>query len=237
MKKLLFSIGLFVLAASSAYTTEPARFSYGPGGNPLPPNRDIFWSEPPDLEGLLGSSEQILDFGLETELANDFLVDRDLTITLARWWGGYYNYTPGDPLVTSFNLRFYAETDCLPGDLLREVVVPDNAHETFIYDQGGYPIYEYHHAFIFEVIGEQTYWFVAQAGDHPFPPQWGRLQAAEHVNCDAAFRSAYFSYPDWIIACDLPPIHPCDFSQEFEDDTAVPAVDPTTWGKIRARYR
>jgi hypothetical protein len=238
MKGLTFAFGLLLSWGYCVLADEPIRFSHSSGWNPLPPNRDIFWSEPPNLEGLIGSSEQILEFGLETELANDFLTDRDLTITLARWWGGYYNYTPGDPLVTSFNLRFYENADCLPGPLYYEVVVFSNAHESFIYDQGAYPIYEYRLSLVLEVTQGHNYWFLAQAGDHPFPPQWGRLQSVESIGCEAAFRSEFFSYPDWAVPCgDLPPIYPCDFSQEFEEESEPTPVIPSSWGKIKGLSR
>ena len=233
----LLAAGLLLAWCPGAYAAEPVRIAPGPGGSPLPVNRDIFWSEPPDLNGVLASSEQISQFGLRTEIANDFIVDLERTIILARWWGGYWQYTPGDPHVTSFVLRFFESDGCLPGALLQEVFIPDNAHETVITTSGDGPLCEYSYPIQFHALAGQTYWFVAQAGDHPFPPQWGRLQSTASVGCDAAFRSVYWGYPDWVYACLEYMLIPCDFSQEFEDDPGPTPVLPTTWGRIRSLYR
>ena len=75
-----------------AFAGNPTPYAGG-GGPPVivESGRDVCWSEPADLNGLIASSEVIGEFGLESEIANDFLLTTDATITLARWWGGYYN--------------------------------------------------------------------------------------------------------------------------------------------------
>jgi hypothetical protein len=92
MKKLAFILALG-LAAGSAYAEEFPVLSGGGGGmNPLGYDREVIWEDTPNLDGLIGSSEQILEYGLESEIANDFLVEFDATICKWSWWGGYFDY-------------------------------------------------------------------------------------------------------------------------------------------------
>jgi hypothetical protein len=236
MKLLARILAMSFVAASSAWAMTPI-MSVGPSG---PPNvasssRDACWSEPPDYNGLVASSEIIGEFGLETEVANDFRLGTDEIITLARWWGSYYNNNGcGDALAAAtWNLEFFDTNACVPGNLLSEYVIPDYAGEAFVYCEAGtYPIFVYEGAISFPVAANTLYWFVAQAGDHPFPPQVGRLSAAIVTGCSSVFRSVYFSYPDWVVS-DLPVIY--DASQEFE--CGVVSTKNTSWGAVKAIYR
>ncbi len=188
MRMLVRILAMSFVAASSAWAMTPIMF-VGPSG---PPNiagssRDACWSEPPDLEGLIASSEIIGQYGLETEVANDFILESAETITLARWWCGYWNNNGcNDALVApTWNLEFFDDDGCVPNNLLAEYVIPDYAGETFVYCQGGfYPIFAYEGAVSFPATASVRYWFVAQAGDHPFPPQIGRLAAGILTECD-----------------------------------------------------
>ncbi len=235
MKMLARILAMSFVAAGTVWAMTPT-MSVGPSGPPnvLDSNRDACWSEPPDLEGLIASSEILGQFGLETEVANDFHLESDETIVLARWWGGYYNNNGcGDALVaTTWNLEFFDDGGCVPNNLLAEYVIPDYAGETFVYCQGGfYPIFVYEGAVSFPVAASVRYWFVAQAGDHTYPPQLGRLAAGGLTGCDSMFRSVYFSFPDWVIG----ELVVFDASQEFECGV-VPTKD-TTWGAVKGIYR
>jgi hypothetical protein len=224
MRLLTVSTNLILFAALSMVSVAASRqagspVSHAGGGGTLPggAGRDVVWTDEVNLEGLIASSEVIGLYGLESEIANDFMLEFDDYIDLARWWGGYFRYAPGDPLITSVNLRFFDDAGCVPGSELLEVIIPNNAHETFVYNQGGlFPIYVYYAAGLnFRVVGGERYWFEAQAGDHPFPPQWGRVAAVSIQLCDTVFRSAFFAYPDWTPAIDVF-YQAFDASQEFE---------------------
>jgi hypothetical protein len=242
MKKFAFVLALSMVVAGSAFAVDPILSAGGGGNNPLEvdPTGTVCWSQAPNLDGLIGSSEVISAFALETELANDFLVGAGPFLDAARWWGGYYNYAPGDPLVTSFNLRFYDDAGCVPGSILCEYVIPSNANETFIYNQGGlFPVYEYNDLVCCPVAGDVLYWFGAQAGDHPFPPQWGRIEAAGGVQlCDTVFKGAIFSFPDWTPAVDVFGVS-FDAAQELScaETCDGVATQETNWGAIKGLYK
>ena len=236
MKKLAFVLALGLIAGSVAAEDYPILSAGGGGFTPLDGERDVIWIDPPNLEGLIGSSEQILAQGLESELANDMIVEVDEFLACKFWWGGYYNYVPGDPLLDSFVTRMYDDAGCVPGNMLGETIIPDNANETFIYDQAGFPVYEYHHQTENHPLTPGLWWFGAQAGDHPFPPQWGRL-AAEFVQaCDTVFKSAFFAFPDWLPAIDVFG-EPYDASQAFHNIYNPIATEETSWGTIKQLYQ
>ena len=54
---------------------------------PLPPVFEACHSNPLDLNGTGISSEIMADFGLESEVADDFVMEYDREILRARWWG------------------------------------------------------------------------------------------------------------------------------------------------------
>jgi hypothetical protein len=225
---------LTVILAGLADASPVMRSPGGGSGRQVPGSRDVCWSEPPDLQDRKITSEIIDALGLESELANDFTLDADATITRAIGNGGYYNWVAGDPPVTSYNWRFFSDADCVPDVLLDSYAGVDV--ETFIgYDGFGYPTYKYELAASFAAAAVRKYWFELQAADHPFPPQWGRQGTGWLVtNCDSMFRSEYFGYPDWTEADDL--LEPYDAAQEFECGEPVP-VEATTWGMVRGLYR
>ncbi len=165
------------------------------------------WSEPPDLNGLIGSSEQILAFGLETELANDFTSDGS-GVGHAVWWGGFWNNTtPCQSGITTpgFNLRFYEDAGCVPGTLIADIHLGQGQfiEQSVGCQQGFYPLFKWEGDVNVATVGGDLYWFGAQMADHPFPPQAGRLAAMVITGCDTVFKSAYFSYPDWTPAIDV----------------------------------
>ena len=229
-----------ICAAStgSALADVPVTWT-GPGSgghNPAPGGRDVCWSEPGDLEGILGSSELIDMFGLESEIANDFVVDGEL-ITKATWWGDQYGTalcapewpTPG------FNLRFYEDDNCAPGALVAELPATEFTEEFLTCGNNGfYPYYVYSADISVPVTSGVRYWFGAQFMDHPFPGQGGRMSTVSITGCESVFKSVFFEFPDWT------PVHVVfdaayDFGQEFE--CGVTPTRPGSWGKIKSLYR
>jgi hypothetical protein len=237
MKKIAFVVAMSFVVAGSALAINPSLMAGGGGTqNVVNSGRDIVWSEPVDLEGLIASSEVIGSVGLETELANDFFLTADNVIDLARWWGGYWNNNGcGDiGYATNWNLRFYDDGGCVPLTVLAEYLGAF-ANETNVYCQGGfYPIFKYEVAVSFPVSANTLYWFGAQAADHVFPPQCGRVAAGLVTGCDSVFKSVYFSYPDWTPGIDVFGVA-FDASQEFGAGE-VPTHD-TTWGAVKGLYR
>jgi hypothetical protein len=234
MRTFVFVLALGLIAGSAAAEDWPILTGGGGGFLPLDGDRVVVWEDPPNLEGLIGSSEQILSLNLESELANDFFFEVETTVREWTWWGGYFNYVPGDPLITAFNLWFYNDGGYIPGDILANPNILD-FDEEFIYDQGGFPIYEYHCCFEM-VFVPNLYWFTAQADDHPFPPQWGRL-AAEFIQAvDTMFKSPYFGVPDWLPATVVFG-EPYEASQRLGDVCGPVPTEETSWGAIKVLFQ
>ncbi len=100
-------------------------------------------------------------------------------------------------MATHWNIRVYEDDNCFPGNLLWEDI-SEPTFEYFVYCQAGtYPIFQYEFCFSFS-DGPGRYWFGAQASDHVFPPQVGRVAAASVVECESYFRSDINGYPDWV---------------------------------------
>ncbi len=242
MRKVALVLALSFAATGGALAINPT-LSGGGGGssNVLNSGRDIVWSEPPDLEGLIASSEVIGQFALETELANDFYLTYDTVLCYARWWGGYYNNNgcSDNGYGMNWNLRFYDDAGCVPLATVTEYLGAW-ANETNVYCQGGfYPIFRYTAELSpVPIIANTLYWFSAQAADHAFPPQVGRIASASVVGCDTVFKSAYFSYPDWTPSVDVFGVA-FDASQEFEARNCIwtIAAKKTTWGAVKGLYR
>ena len=239
-RKIALVLALSLVVAGGALATNPT-VSAGGGGetNVLNTGRNVVWSEPPDLNGLIGSSEAIGDIGLESEIANDFILPQDDFVTLARWWGGYYNGLGcGESAVgTNWNLRFYDDGGCAPGNVISETVGAF-ANETSVGCQSGsFPLFQYEVDCVnVPVVANTLYWFGAQCSNHVFPPQVGRLASAGVVNCTSVFKSAFFAFPDWVSAIDVFGVD-VDFSQEFEDITCITPTVKTTWGAVKGLYR
>jgi len=229
MKKFAFVLALSVICAGAALA-ELEIMQPGPGGQPGGIDRAVIWLDEPDEAGNIGSSEVIDDYALESEIANDFLVEVANTVTTVTWWGGYWNGDPIDP--GFFNLRFYVDGGCVPLDLISEVVATDVAQGDF----NGLPdrfVYEY---CVNLAVDPNLYWFGVNM-NHIFPPQWGRLAAISVQLCDSVFKSAYFAYPDWVPAIDVFG-EPFDASQMFVDDECGgTATEVTSWGAIKGLYR
>lgn len=171
----------------------PASFSPRSGlPRVLQVDREVLWNQPPDLNGYKVSSEINNDNGFESWLADDFEFSSPGVVVDVTFWGGYYYWYPGDPEVTSFNLLFYSDWSCEPGQVLAEFLGLSPETHFVGYDAYGFPTYSYKTAVHFEVQAQSVYWLVAQAGDHPMPPQWGRQQAAIEIGCPAKWRDNWY---------------------------------------------
>jgi len=175
-------------------------------------------------------------FGIETEIANDFLIDGTV-ITRASWWGGYFaNDLPCDELPPSpgFNLRFYEDAQCLPAAVVADLPITNYTQELVDCVWGVLPIYKWSADLDLNLSANVRYWFGAQMMDHPFPPQAGRLATIRVTGCESVFKSAFFGYPDWTPCIDVFGVA-FDSSQEFE--CAIPSpTAPSTWGAIKGMY-
>jgi hypothetical protein len=234
MKKLTIVLCLMLIAGVAM--ARPVLYSPVTTGHKwVPSSRDVCWSEPADLADAKITSEIIAAFGLESEIANDFVVGANTTITKAIGYGGYYNWVQGDPELTSVNWKFYNDGGCYPNAL--QETFTGLGTVTFIgYDGYGYPTYKHEVSVSFDVTANDIYWLGMQAADHPFPPQWGRQGTGSIVtNCDSLIKSVFFGYPDWTPCGDLIGA-PYDAAQEFECGQAT-ATKATNWGTIKRLYR
>jgi len=240
MKKFAFVLAL-CFVAGSAMASTPTAFQAGTGGAPnvVPSGRDVCWTEPADLNGLIGSSEQILSQGLETEIANDF-VPTDKVIAVTYWGGFWNNSTPCASGITTpgFNLKFYDDAGCIPGSNVAWLVNPTFTETSVGCQAGTYPMFKWDFTGLcVDLTPGSLYWFGGQMADHVFPPQSGRLAAAVITSCDSVFKGAIFGYPDWTPCVDVFGVA-FDASQEFTCGVCgdVP-TQPSTWGQIKGLYR
>jgi hypothetical protein len=234
--KATFAAVLMLLTAV-AHADGPVALRPGGGGHDLlPGGRDACWSEPPDLEGNAISSEIINDFGIVTECANDFVLGGNL-ITKATFWGeweGMQDCQPPQP-TPGFNFKFYEDQACLPGTLIADLSITDFTEEMVGCWHGFDPQYKWSADISVDIVAGNRYWFVAQMKDHVFPGQHMRIGALGITGCESAFRSDYFSYPDWVPISGMGS-SPLDVSQEFECEQGT-AVERTSWGAIRTLFR
>jgi hypothetical protein len=181
-------------------------------------NRDLIWSQPPDLHGI----RYVSDARYDAMLADDFVLPDNAQVRRVGFWGGpYYFWTPGDPEAIYFNIQVYSNYECRPGSVLHEYAGrrPDQTFEG--YDPEGYPTYKYTVDVSFDVQGGTTYWLVAQAADHGHDIYWSRQQATEEVGCEAAFADWWFYYWDPVSGIVGEPF---DASLELTDVTGLPGA-------------
>ena len=255
MKTLASILVLGLVFAGAAMASNITEFQPGTGRhNVLPGGRDALWSEPPDLDGIVASSEQILLFGLESEIANDFYITNDITITIAKFWGGYYAndvYCGSGMTYRCHNLRLYEDVACTPARLPDQpphyaeyLGIPCDEGTVIYCNSYGFPVFDYRAFVSVPVHGGHRYWFGAQMCDHQYSPQWGRLAAYFVTDCGSVFWGPYFGYTEWTPCLDIFGVL-FDASQEFVGfvDAGIPEgardfTDRTTsWGAIKGLYR
>ncbi len=240
MKKFAILFACLALVGT-AYATEPTLSVYGPGGNPGGGVfDDVCWQQDYDVDGSRASSEEILEFGLVSFLANDFgiLCDDAVEITKVIWWGGPYNWVPGDPEMDVYNVYIYEDNGyCIPAGLHASYldVIPVKIDLGFT--GGGLPLYQFELEVSVGIAGYTRYWVCAQADDHVFPPQYGHQQAVPPIiDCETMFLCEYFGYYDWTAASIV-------FGYEYETAFVIectcgaPANDATTWGAVKALFQ
>ena len=221
--------------AGLSMAAEPEILLPGPGGDPADIDRCVLWLDTPDFAANTGSSEIIGEYDLETEIANDFILEVDATIQKVTWWGSYWASFEV-PTGAGFNLRLYYDAGCLPEvEAFSEWLLPgDVCGETLAEGGDMYSEFRYEYG-LGQQLATGLYWFSAQMADHLYSPQWGRLGATMTQSCDSAFRSEYFAFPEWVPAPDVfGDLY--DASQMFEDDQPTP-VERTSWGAVKALYR
>lgn len=217
--EVLPSLLLLTLCVMGSASADPVMFRAGTGTpNPGQGDSRAIWSEPPDLNGTIWSCEQILEFGYESELANDF-IPTETRLTHVTWWGGFMDLqTPCDPGIPTpgFNLEFFETDGCFPGQMITNIVTTDFTEESVGCQIGMYPLYKWGADVALDLHPGNRYWFCPEMVDHPYPPSAGRLASMQIVECPSVFRTAYYGYPYWTIACDLGWCF--EGSQEFEGD-------------------
>jgi len=227
-----------IVIAGTSMAEEPEIMLPGPGGSPADLNREVLWLDNPDYDANAGSSEIIGEFGLESEIANDFFLQASATIQKVTWWGTYWGQSEYElPLDGGMNLRFYYDAGCLPEAVpFIEYLLPDD-NCCADYAPGGDGTHDFIYEYCFDVPLEAgLYWFSAQHGNHIFMGQWGRLGADMTQMCDSVFKSEYFAYPYWVPAPDVfGDLY--DASQMFEDVCEATPIEKTSWGRVKGLYR
>ncbi len=179
-------------------------------------------------EGMLNGYKVPAD---TAEVANDCVEAGSAHVVRAIWCGGYTEWEPGDPHITTFHVRFYEELDCKPFSLIAEYLSAEPDTFSMGYCTDGLPCYQYE----LEVdvpVGPDPFWFSVQsafAGKDRYPPKWGRLGDEADFGCGNRVRPE--NDIEWL---PLDPIH-TDVSQKFVVEHPTPAEDGT-WGAIKARY-
>jgi len=165
--------------------------------------RDACWVDAPDVNGLIASSEQILTYGLESEVANDFVPTNDVS-HLTAWTGYWNNSTPCATGIAfpGLNIRIYDDAGCVPGGTLYDIS-PTVNETSYGCQSGTYPMFEDNMDVAFNLTAGNLYWCGVQVADHAFPPQGGRLASVGVQGCDSVFKSAFFGYPDWTAGIDV----------------------------------
>ena len=163
MKKFVFVLALSMVVSGLSMASEPEITLPGPGGSPMGIDRTVLWLDTPDCLAAIASSEVIGAFALESEIANDFMLEEAATIEKVTWWGGYWNYYDHTqfPTGSGFNLRYYYDAGCLPEvtPFLEFLLPGDDCCETLTdcpEDDDHIFVYEYCHSLPLE---PGLYWF------------------------------------------------------------------------------
>ena len=169
-----------------------------PSGNRSIPPGFLVWSQLPDCEGNVYSSQLDQTYPFDFKVADDFLFAASPgPITAVRWWLGYWNPDAvGAP--TSFNILIYNDLACLPGNLVTSWNIPfANANE-----DAGCSLYFYSREFwaslvpAFNPVPGQHYWIAIQPV-MIFPPQSGLMLSTAQNLCPAAQYFDPFTGPYW----------------------------------------
>jgi hypothetical protein len=172
-------------AASSIGYTSNQQFNQPTGNRSVPPGI-LVWSQLPNCEGDIWSSQSDLVYPFDSKVADDFLFTSEPgAIGIARWWIGWWN--PGNYAApSSFNIFIYNDLNCRPGNLVAQWNIPlADAHE----DAGCLvilPSREYWAELNppFQPVVNQHYWIVFQPV-LVYPPQTGMVTCTSQALCTA----------------------------------------------------
>ena len=179
-----------------------------------------------------------MGIGLETEVANDFMIEEHTYVLKVTWWGSYWNGFEGSPKNRPFFLRFYQDGGRVPEAIpFLEVFTEAYFVEALAYGGNLYSQFIYEACTPETLLSPGIYWLSIQMAEHAFPVQWGRLGADEIQSCDTCVRSEYFGYPEWTPVADAIG-SPYEATQMIEDECAGWwPTKVTSWGAIRGLYR
>jgi hypothetical protein len=163
------------------------------------------------------------------EVANDCAAGA-ARVLRAKWWGGYVDWNPGEPLVTCFHVRFYRNEACTPSDLIAAYLDAEAETTRVGDDPQGRPCFLYE--LVVDVpVGPDPFWMSIQTACRGrYPPKWGRLGDEVLDGCNSQWQTDGGGWnpvptlPDW------------DASQAFEVEDPTP-VHATSWGRLRRLYR
>lgn len=92
MKRMILLSALSIAMAGTVLASDLSTHDVGSlNGRACPPDPDACWSQPGDLSQTAVSSLH-LDMGeiIDSEVANDFILEEDSEIVLVRWWSGVW---------------------------------------------------------------------------------------------------------------------------------------------------
>ena len=228
---------LILMPGSAVPGSDPGVPSLGRVSAPTEARDAVCWEQMPNCDGSIVSSEIISTLGLETEVANDFLVIVDVppvfNITRVYWFG----HCQDEPCPELLHFNFFIYEDdgaCAPGQVL-DAHLHVGAWSIDEYCGGDTYVYEAVIASI-ELLTYTRYWISIQADDHELPHRWGILEAESVFDCESMFRSDYFGYPDWVPAGNVVG-HEFDASFGMECYIWAPSARSTTWGAVKGLFK
>jgi hypothetical protein len=248
--RLALPVHLILLAvmAPSARADEPVAFQPALGESRwVPALRDVCWSEPVDLSAAKTSSEIISEKGWDCEVANDFILSADATITAIYGYGGYFGFGPPDSTDLTLQIRFYKDSDpdtIAPGALMAAYPVAASEGVRVGLDSYGFSTYRYAINVSHCVKGGHAYWLSFRALDHAFSGQWGRAGASAVTRSESKLRCPALGCPDWAPISsllgyreDMAQELECGAYTEWPPPCGETPVRQSSWGAVRALFR
>jgi len=196
--------------------------------------RDLIavWSQQPDLaEGGWHASFLRLSDGQGAECADDIQLPYTATITAIEWWGAY-----GPPADLQYLLlRIYQDGGSgTPGSLHSQKSIYTFTGEQVAGGSGSDYRYSADLDSHFTPVAGTTYWLSIWGVEQTGEWFWYECIPGDHWGNEAAFRSDYLGYSDWVPWSDYGSGH-AEFAFVLYADPTT--VEPTTWGTIKALYR
>jgi hypothetical protein len=141
------------------------------------------------------SAQDAANIGLDSIVADDFVLAADADVSDVHWIGVYWN--PGPPAVFfDWNIEFYDDAAGWPGASIAAFSIPES-DVAWIDLGGGYYEFSCNLPSTVSLNAGTTYWISLQ-GDGDFPPQSGVGGHFGIIGNAGKFRSAYFGFPVWV---------------------------------------